>query len=113
LRWFLEELGHPAVGVSFDPANMILYNKDDPTQAARILAPWIKHVHIKDAVRTQIPGAWGAEVPWARGEVGGEKFLKVLKEIGFDGVLAIERESGDDRLGDISLALNRLVRFDG
>ena len=28
LREFLEELGHPALGVNFDPANMILYNME-------------------------------------------------------------------------------------
>ena len=73
-----------------------------------MLAPWIKHIHIKDATRTTKPGTWGAEVPWGDGQVGTEAFLNVLKEIGFEGVLAIEREAGDDRFGDIKLAAERL-----
>jgi sugar phosphate isomerase/epimerase len=111
LREFLQELNHPFVGVNFDPANMILYNKDEPSEAARVLAPWIKHIHIKDAIRTKQPGIWGTEVPWGEGQVGGDDFFKALREIAYEGTLAIERESGDDRFGDIGLAVERLGRF--
>ncbi len=110
LRALLEELKHPALGVNFDPANMILYDKGDPVAALRALGPWIRHVHIKDAVRTTQPGTWGTEVPWGEGQVGGEPFLMTLKEIGFAGTLAIEREGGDNRYGDIQLAAERLVK---
>ncbi len=113
LKHFMEELNHPAIGVNFDPANMILYDKGNPIEAVQVLAPWIKHIHIKDATRTTQPGTWGAEVPWGEGEVGPEAFLNVLKEIGFEGVLAIEREAGDDRFGDIKLAAERLLEYKG
>jgi hypothetical protein len=43
--------------------------------------------------------------------VGPEAFLNVLEDIGFKGVLAIEREAGDDRLGDIKQAAERLSSF--
>jgi sugar phosphate isomerase/epimerase len=108
LRKFLQEVNHPALGVNFDPANMILYDKGNPVEALKILAPWIRHVHIKDAVKTKEPGTWGAEVPWGDGDVGAAGFLKALKEIQFSGTLAIEREAGDDRFGDIQLAAKRL-----
>lgn len=108
LRGFLEKLDHPAVGVNFDPANIILYDKGDPIDALRTLAPWIKHLHVKDATRTKAPGTWGAEVPWGDGQVGIAAFIKTLEEIGFDGAMAIEREAGDDRPGDIALAADRL-----
>ena len=108
LKQFLEELSHPALGVNFDPANMILYNQGNPIDAVRTLAPWISHVHIKDACRAKQPGTWGAEVPWGEGEVGPEAFLGALDEIGFAGTLAIEREAGDDRFKDIKLAVERL-----
>jgi sugar phosphate isomerase/epimerase len=111
LRHFLEKLNHPAVGVNFDPANMILYDKGDPIKAVRVLSPWIKHIHIKDAIRTKQPGTWGTEVPWGDGEVNSKRFLKALKEIGFEGVLAIEREAGDNRFADIKLAAERLRGF--
>ena len=109
LRKFLEELNHSALGVNFDPANMILYDKGNPTEAVGTLGGWIKHVHIKDAVRTQTPGQWGTEVVWAAGQVEGMEFLKALEKTGFSGALAIEREAGDDRLGDIKGAIEVLA----
>ena len=108
LKGFLTELNHPAVGVNFDPANMILYDKGEPVAAVKVLAPWIRHIHIKDAIRTSRPGTWGSEVPWGQGQVGPEQFLNVLEEIGYEGTLAIEREAGDNRLTDIKLAAERL-----
>jgi len=113
LRAFIEKLDHPAIGVNFDPANVILYDKGDPIEAVRTLAPWIKHIHIKDAIRTKEPGTWGEEVPWGDGQVGPETFLNTLKEIGYEGALAIEREAGDDRFGDIKVAVERLSAFEG
>jgi len=108
LKAFLRKLNHPAVGVNFDPANMILYDKGDPIEAVRELGSYIQHLHIKDALRTKQTGTWGTEVPWGDGEVGPEAFVKALKEVGFNGVMAIEREAGDDRFGDIKLAVERL-----
>ena len=110
LKHFLTELDHPALWVNFDPANMILYDKGVPAEAIKVLAPYIRHVHIKDATRTREPGTWGAEVPWGDGEVDPALFLGTLREIGYSGAIAIEREAGDDRLGDIRLAAERLTQ---
>ncbi len=111
LKHFLEEINHPALRVNFDPANMILYNKGVPVDAIQVLAPWIRHIHIKDATRTKVEGEWGAEVPWGTGEVGADSFLNALKGIGYKGALAIEREAGNDRFGDIKMAAEKLSRF--
>ncbi|VGO12388.1 hypothetical protein PDESU_00940 [Pontiella desulfatans] len=108
LRFCLEELDHPALGVNFDPANMILYGMGDPIKAVRTLAPWIKHVHIKDAISSPNPGEWGVEVPWGDGEVDCVAFMQVLEAVGYTGALAIEREGGDTRAEDIKLAAGRL-----
>ena len=113
LKFFLEEINHPAIGVNFDPANMILYDMGDPIEAVKILAPWIKHIHIKDAVRTNNPGTWGQEVAWGNGQVQPDKFIQTLKEINYKGVLAIEREAGDNSFEDIQLTAHRLNSFEG
>ena len=99
----------PGAGVNFDPANMILYAKGSPVEAVRTLAPWIRHVHVKDAVLTKKPGTWGTEVPWGDGEVDAPRFLAELKAAGYKGNFAIEREGGNDRAGDIALAAKRLL----
>ena len=110
-----EDLAHflssmPGAGVNFDPANMILYGKGDPVEAAKTLAPWIRHIHVKDAIKTKTPGTWGTEVPWGDGEVNQSAFLGALEAAGYTGAFAIEREGGDNRVGDIALAAQRLLR---
>ena len=107
----LERLDHGALGVNFDPANMILYGQGNPISGVRVLAPWLRHVHIKDALPATQRGQWGSEVPWGDGQVGPEAFLSVLEEVGYTGALAIEREAGNDRLGDIHKAVERLSQY--
>ena len=87
----------PGVYVNFDPANMILYGKGDPVRAVGVLAPWIRHIHVKDAFYTKTPGTWGVEAEWTKGDVGADAFVAALDGIGFDGWLSVEREAGDDR----------------
>ena len=69
---------------------------------------WIRQIHVKDAVATKTPGTWGTEVPWGDGEVGGAAFLEELAKQGFAGNCVVEREGGDDRVGDIRKAIRRL-----
>jgi sugar phosphate isomerase/epimerase len=104
LAALLEKLNHPNLGVNFDPANMILYAKGDPIAALRVLAPWLRQVHIKDATRTKIPGTWGAEVVVGTGDVDWKNFFLALKQIHFTGNLVIEREAGTQRVADIGAA---------
>ena len=108
---FLQDLDHPAVAINFDPANMILYDKGNPILALKTLAPWIKHVHIKDAIVTQMPGTWGSEVVWGTGQVEAEQFLKILREVQYEGTVAIEREAGDCRFEDVRNAIKSLIAF--
>ena len=100
----------PGVCINFDPANMILYAKGKPLDAVKILYPWIRQVHVKDACETKVPGTWGTEVPWGEGEVGGKSFLAELEKLGYTGNYVVEREAGNDRPGDISRAVERLVK---
>jgi len=111
LRVFLEKLGRPGVGVNFDPANMILYDKGDPIEALRVLAPWLKQCHIKDATRARKPGTWGEEVPVGTGEVDWRTFFEVLNEVGFEGDCCIEREAGDQRVADIRAAYDFVTKL--
>lgn len=104
LRGFLEDLGKPNVGVNFDPANLILYDKGDPIAGLHTLLPYVRSSHVKDATRTQVPGTWGAEVVVGTGEVDWPTFFATLGASGFTGTLAIEREAGNARVEDIQTA---------
>ena len=100
----------PGVYVNFDPANMLMYGKGCPLEAMRQILPWVRQVHVKDALLAHEPGAWGMEVPWGKGEVGGAAFVAELEKLGFVGNYVIERESGEDRIKDIVRAKDLLLR---
>ena len=104
LKGFLDRLAKPNVGVNFDPANMILYAKGDPVEGVEVLMSYLKGVHVKDATQTETPGEWGTEVVVGTGEVDWPAFFAALIEGDFAGYLCIEREAGDDRVGDIKAA---------
>lgn len=111
LRRTLDELKCPNLKVNFDPANMLLYDKGDPIRAVEVLGPDIRSVHVKDAIRPKMPGAWGEEVPLGQGQVDIRKFIQTLRKVGYRGPLCIERERGDQepRLADIAHGI-RLLR---
>ena len=97
LRRTLDDLKCPNLKVNFDPANMLLYDKDDPIKAVELLGPDIRSVHVKDAIRTKVPGTWGEEVPLGKGQADIRKFIQALKKVGYRGPLFIEREVGDQQ----------------
>jgi sugar phosphate isomerase/epimerase len=100
----LADLERPAVGVNFDPANMILYGMGDPTAALDALAPRVLQVHVKDARRARVPGTWGSEVPVGEGEVGWPGFADLVRARRPDVDLLIEREAGDRRIEEVRAA---------
>jgi len=110
LAAFLTELNRPDVGVNFDPANMILYDKGNPVEGLQVLSPWVRQVHIKDAERTKIPGTWGREVVVGSGEVDWPAFFAALHDFNFTGDLVIEREAGGRRPADIVAARELVLR---
>lgn len=109
----LREIDHPAIGVNFDPANMILYGMGDPVAAVRTLAPWIRQVHIKDALPASRVGEWGQEVQVGTGAVQWPAFIGALRDLGRPLDLVIEREAGAARSGDVRVAMDRLRTWCG
>jgi sugar phosphate isomerase/epimerase len=111
LAQLLQKLKRPNVGVNFDPANMILYDKGDPIAALRTLGRWIRAVHIKDARRTKVPGTWGEEVTVGAGEVDWQAFFATLLELNYTGDFVIEREAGKQRVADIRTARDVVAKM--
>lgn len=90
---FIKDVGTNNLFVNFDPANMILYGQGDPIEAVQKLGSLIHSVHCKDAKWSDEPGkTWGQEMPLGQGDVGMERFLRTLQDVGYTGPLTIERE---------------------
>ncbi len=93
----IETVGSDRLRVNYDPANLLMKGFDH-VQGVRDLAPWIVHTHAKDALAD--PGDGKPQVPLGEGDVDIPRWIGQLKEIGFDGWVCIERESGKDRVRD-------------
>jgi sugar phosphate isomerase/epimerase len=108
---FLKSVKRSDVGVNFDPANMLLYGSGEPIAALSQLMPFIRQVHIKDALPSGIPGTWGTEVPAGSGAVTWKAFFQTLDAAGFHGHFVIEREAGASRIPDIAVARDMILKL--
>ena len=99
---FLKDVNRGNVKVNFDPANMILYGSGEPIEALELLKDFIVSVHCKDGKWPTEEHKLGVETPLGEGDVGMDRFIDKLKEIGYAGPLTIEREiSGDQQIQDL------------
>jgi L-ribulose-5-phosphate 3-epimerase len=117
LLCFFKDVDRPNIGINFDPANMIMYGTGDPIQAVGVLADHIVSVHAKDGEWPvkDVAGALGVEKPLGQGAVGMEAFIAKLKQIGYKGILAVEREVEDyqQKLRDVKMGVELLERIRG
>jgi L-ribulose-5-phosphate 3-epimerase len=94
---FLKDVDRKNLGINFDPANLIMYGSGDPIQAVEVLHQHLLSVHCKDGVwpPKKPEGALGTERPLGEGEVGMDKFIAKLQQVGYKGSLNVEREIDD------------------
>ncbi len=111
------------VGVNLDPANFVMVTGQDPVEAVKLLGDYIVHTHMKDGVMLKKTDPeiiydhfarggiealnvadYFLETPIGQGNVDLKAYLAALKEVGFDGYLTIERETGEDPASDIKAA---------
>lgn len=109
LRAYLDRFDTGSLGVNLDPANLLLHGFD-VCESTRALQGKIVHVHAKDA-RSASASRAAQEVPLGHGDIDWMQFLGVLEEVEYRGWLTIERETGDNRLGDVTAAVEFLRRF--
>jgi len=118
MQKLIETIDSPGLRVNYDPANFIIwpvlltdsdeysaqtgvppkpYDREaaiaefEPVEGVKRLGPYIVHTHAKDATSHN---GWH-DVPLGEGWVDWPRYLRLLREVGYDGYLAIEREAGD------------------
>ncbi|MDQ0291863.1 sugar phosphate isomerase/epimerase family protein [Oligosphaera ethanolica] len=120
----INDVGSSALCVNYDPANLILwpakymqqagqpYDRDQafaeyqPMEGVKVLGDRIIHTHAKDALVQ--PDGKRLEVPLGSGWIDWPHYVQNLRDIGYNGYFAIEREVGQDPVGDITRAINYL-----
>lgn len=123
LKRFLDTLGSKGVAVNFDPANFVMVTGDDPVKGVFTLADYIVHTHAKDGIKLYdldtekiynpaadviITSPAFAEMPLGQGKVDFGGWIDALRQIGYDGYLTIERETGENPAADIRAAVQFL-----
>ena len=124
LRRLLDTVGSDYLCINYDPANMILwpanyakqagepydklkwFEKYQPNEGALVVGEAVVHTHAKDALVHE--DGTRQEVPLGEGWVDWPRYVGYLRDSGYDGYYAIERETGDDPVGDIRKAVEFL-----
>lgn len=107
------DVNQPNLGIGFDTANLILYGKANPVDAADIIGPHVKSVHAKDGLFPTDPMKLGEEVLIGTGRVDFAQVFAKLHRFGYTGAITIEREiSGPQQIEDVKkekLYLDRVI----
>lgn len=99
----INDVGTGNLGINLDPANLLLYGKANPVDALEIFGKFVRGVHAKDGLYPTDGKSLGTEVPVGEGKADFPKLVKLLKDMGYDGALTIEREiSGEQQDKDIA-----------
>ena len=118
------------VGVNLDPANFVMVTGQDPAEAVRLLSDKIVHTHLKDGkmlkktdpkiiydffaeggIEALNVADFFIETPVGEGDVNWNEYITALKDIGYNGYLTIERETGIDPVADIIKAADFAKKF--
>jgi len=91
-RALLDAAGGEGLGAVWDPANAFSEFGEQPAAGAAALGGFVRHVHVKDAVRPQ-----GGAAPWTpvlpgRGDVPADRVLDVVESMGGERWVSFEWE---------------------
>ena len=98
----IQDVDQPNLGVGLDTANLILYGKANPVDAAGIIGAHVKSIHAKDGKWPTDPMKLGKEVLIGTGDVDFAKVFEILRSKGYNGAVTIERETqGPQQIADV------------
>lgn len=106
LARLVEALPPGAIGVDLDPGELVVRGFS-VREAVESLAPYVVHVHARDAVR-DLAANRGLETPLGRGAVDFPAILGALDERQYRGYFTIERTSSPEAASEIGQAVQYL-----
>jgi len=105
----LEQLPPGCGTVDFDPASLIM-NGFSSSEAAQALAPFIRHMHIKDGMR-DIASGRGEEVAFGSGVVDFDEIFGLLEQQQYSGYFTVDREFSRNPQLEIAETIEQLKRI--
>ena len=111
VKAILEAINSPHFGVLMDVGNFQHFG-EDPVAAATALAPWVVHVHLKEAKRQ--PDGSMISCAVGEGDIDIPAVLRALKDAGYGGCLAMEygAQIDEDEVVRRSIAYTKRVLHD-
>jgi sugar phosphate isomerase/epimerase len=108
----IEDVGSKNLGINFDPANLLMYGKANPSDALEILDKYVKGFHAKDGEYPKNGKNLGEEKPLGEGSVNFPLLISKLVKMQYSGALTIEREiTGPQQIKDIKRAKRYLEKI--
>lgn len=98
----MSDIGVTNQRINFDPANLLIYNQENPMELVEAMGRQIVHFHCKDGRRPTVPDTLGTETRLGDGDTNFVELFKALYKQGYRGPLTIEREipPGPEQLAD-------------
>jgi len=100
----MKKTGLDNLGVNLDPANLILSGRANAVEALTYFGTYLMGMHAKDAVRPEPGEAFGEEVPIGKGHANFPELINIMKKIGYDGDIVIEREGVSEDIWEDDVA---------
>lgn len=109
VRDYLNGFDIGSLAVNYDPANLLMHGHD-PVSGITALAGKIVHTHARDARAVSVSRG-AQEVPVGAGDIEWLGYVAALSAIEYRGYLAVERETGQNRLADVEAGVKFLKRI--
>jgi len=88
----MKATGHDNLGVNLDPSNLITSGRANAVDALNYFVPFLMGMHAKDGTRPEAGEPHGEQVPLGKGHANFPELIRILKAIGYNGDIIIERE---------------------
>lgn len=88
----MQEVGLDNMGINYDPANLLINARANPSDALDLLLPFVHGVHGKDGIYPTGLSPKGKEVMVGQGMANFPVLIKKLMDGGYSGNITIERE---------------------
>lgn len=106
-------IDHPAIGIIYDPANLIRDGKEPFPENLTMQAEGIRAVHVKDYIFDESYPAGRCAMVIGEGVISWQEMLRGLRDIGFNGDLSLEYETRwvPEQLPDPVIGLGRSRKY--
>ncbi|NLB27112.1 MAG: sugar phosphate isomerase/epimerase [Bacteroidales bacterium] len=93
----ITDIGTGNLFVNYDPANLVMYGKANPSDGLKVIGQYVRGFHAKDGTYPVNPNELGKEVPIPEGEVDFPAIFATLKQLNYPGTITIECELANQK----------------